>query len=221
MEQIVHSINESNLYNKILGKLRNYLSSSKTKEQLNNRLVFFNRLLSPFILNNGPRRKQNTDVNERLEFLLAEVEQGQSIVDVGCFDGYFTQKLREFACETVGVDCLDQVLNKTRKDDPEGNYISGFAENLPLDDNTYDVGIYSHVLEHVFNPELTLAEAKRVIKKNGKIILVVPYGLGCDANHLREYNKRDLKELIGNYFSDIRYYNQIGDGHGCTAINLK
>jgi hypothetical protein len=44
-----------------------------------------------------------------------------------------------------------------------------------IDDNKYDFVICSNVLEHIANPLKALHEFKRVIKKNGFIVILVPY----------------------------------------------
>lgn len=46
--------------------------------------------------------------------------------------------------------------------------------NMPKDDNSYDAVILTQVLEHVPDPEATLAEICRVLKSNGKLLLSVP-----------------------------------------------
>jgi SAM-dependent methyltransferase len=46
--------------------------------------------------------------------------------------------------------------------------------NLPFDDNTYDLFICSHVLEHVDDDHKAIAELFRVTKKGGRGILMAP-----------------------------------------------
>ena len=116
------------------------------------------------------------------------------------------------------VDSLELVIEKTVADDPSGRYISAFAEEMPFKNNSFDVGVYSHVLEHVFGPELVLSEAKRIIKPKGKIVVIVPFDFGVDANHLRAYNKNSLVNLISYFFHQVEYFDRIGEGHGCIGI---
>ncbi|MBU4347927.1 class I SAM-dependent methyltransferase [Patescibacteria group bacterium] len=46
---------------------------------------------------------------------------------------------------------------------------------LPVTDNKYDAVLLINVLEHIFNFEKLLKESFRIIKKGGKMILVVPF----------------------------------------------
>lgn len=52
--------------------------------------------------------------------------------------------------------------------------------NLPFYDNSYDVFICSHVLEHVKNDDLAISELFRVIKKGGCGILMAPIIVGLE-----------------------------------------
>ncbi|MBI2657520.1 class I SAM-dependent methyltransferase [Candidatus Woesearchaeota archaeon] len=215
------TINKNGGYLRLLQGIRNYFLASNSKEQLNYRLRIFYKLLSPLFLRNGPRRKQDFDVIERLEFFYQNTETGDRVVDVGCFDGYFSQKLTQKGCRVVGVDSLDLVVQKTIFDDQETRYVAAFGEEIPFGDSKFDVGIYSHVLEHVFDPELVLIEARRIIKPGGKIIVVVPFGMGVDANHLREYDRDGLVGMVSKFFPEVTYFSSIGDGHGCIGIKPK
>jgi ubiquinone/menaquinone biosynthesis C-methylase UbiE len=48
-------------------------------------------------------------------------------------------------------------------------------DSIPFDDNSFDIVIFSEVLEHIFAPPLkVLEEVRRVIKKEGVLILSVP-----------------------------------------------
>ena len=102
MKQILTAINANSFYLKIIQSTRTYFLNSQSKEQLNRRLHNFYKFLQPLFLRNGPRRKQDMDVIDRLNFLYSNVDLGR-VVDVGCFDGYFSQKLREKGCEVVGL----------------------------------------------------------------------------------------------------------------------
>lgn len=47
------------------------------------------------------------------------------------------------------------------------NFIEGRAENLPFEDNSFDVVILANVLDHVETPDKALSEIKRVLKPEG------------------------------------------------------
>jgi len=215
--EVLSRINNSHLYRQTIGLIRGIFASSDTKEKLNARMETLFSLTSCLFLKNGPRNKQKQHVLEKLAFYKEHISPNSRVVDVGCFDGYYTQQLRQHGCETLGVDANIKVLEKTRSFDPEGKYVREFAENLSFPDNYFDVGLYSHILHHVLKPEEVIKEARRIIKPGGKIIVAVPLNLGVDANHLRSFDRIQLETLIRSYFPNVAYFPRIGKGHGCIA----
>ena len=54
------------------------------------------------------------------------------------------------------------------------NLVKGNAEVLPFGDMKFDFLITLHLIEHLFQPELFINEAKRVLKPGGILILATP-----------------------------------------------
>jgi SAM-dependent methyltransferase len=52
------------------------------------------------------------------------------------------------------------------------------AEQIPVDDCTFDVILLTEVIEHVPNPIEVLKEASRILKDDGVLILTAPLGSG-------------------------------------------
>lgn len=88
-----------------------------------------------------------------------------------------------------------------------------------VEDEYYDIIICSHILEHVENDLLAMESMKRVIKKDGQIVFLVPLDLlrkeideewGCSDeenwkrfgqnDHCRAYSKKGLLERLKKYF---------------------
>lgn len=61
--------------------------------------------------------------------------------------------------------------------DPKSNpdILHDLEQPLPLPDSSYDHVVLINVLEHVFNYQQLLAEAQRVVRPGGSVIVVVPY----------------------------------------------
>ena len=53
------------------------------------------------------------------------------------------------------------------------SFLAGFAEQLPLFSRTFDFVHMRSVLDHVFDPQLAIKEAYRVLKDNGKLMIGV------------------------------------------------
>ncbi len=94
------------------------------------------------------------------------------ILDIGCGGGFLTLALAEKGWHCTGLDVSEDILNVGRVRDLEKkiNWVNGTAENLPLPDSHFDVVCMMDVLEHIFEPELALKEAVRVLKPGGTIL---------------------------------------------------
>lgn len=101
------------------------------------------------------------------------------VLDIGCADGVFTREiLRETkASEIIGIDVLQSPVdwaNKHWKRNKKMKFELGDAHKLKFKANTFDAVVALEVLEHVYQPEKVLKDIKRVLKKGGYAILLVP-----------------------------------------------
>ena len=70
--------------------------------------------------------------------------------------------------------------------------------NMPFENNVFDVVLCNHVLEHVKDDILALKEIRRVLKKDGKMILTTPnilMSLSRNPWHFREYTPFEMNEI--------------------------
>ncbi len=106
------------------------------------------------------------------------ISYGSSFLDVGCGAGYSLMKAKiEFDCKVVGIDPEPGAHGVGRYTSEEWKslpIIQGSAENLPFDDNSFDVVYSSHVLEHVSSEKKTLEEIQRVLKPGGVLVIGMP-----------------------------------------------
>ena len=81
--------------------------------------------------------------------------------------------------------------------------------NLFLNDNSIDIVICSHVLEHIPDDKKAIQEIYRVLKINGFCIICVPmysheytitHTIPDHLNHIRNYGFEDLNNQLCQYF---------------------
>lgn len=101
------------------------------------------------------------------------------ILDIGSADGVFTKVIldKSEAKEIIGIDVLETSVvwaNKHWSKNKKMKFKLGDAHNLKFNNNTFDAVFALEVMEHVFEPQKVFKEIKRVLNKNGYVIILVP-----------------------------------------------
>jgi SAM-dependent methyltransferase len=98
------------------------------------------------------------------------------VLDVGCGDGRFLFRMYQAGWTVAGLDFdpkgIEAAKLKYGKYGFELLNTDLFSANFP--DNFFDAVTLSHVIEHVPEPVSILAEAKRVLKPGGRLVVVTP-----------------------------------------------
>ena len=101
------------------------------------------------------------------------INKGGRILDVGCGSGELLALFKAKGYEVYGVEVLPELARLARErfglEVRQGDFL---ASGYPAD--YFDLVIFYHVLEHLPEPDLGLAEAKRVLKKGVFLLLQVP-----------------------------------------------
>lgn len=129
--------------------------------------------------------------------ILRHAKDGVSILDAGCGEGYYTEKVAEtlksnnIGYRLGGIDISKSAINFAAKRKMENiEYAVSSVFHIPISDNSTDIAV------SVFSP-LCIKEFHRIIKKNGLLYMVIP-----DSLHLWE-----LKRAI----YDCPYENKVKD----------
>jgi SAM-dependent methyltransferase len=146
-------------------------------------------------------------------FVLADPS---SILDVGCGEGVLTHKwAQRIEGTVVGIDLDDPALHAEweKRSCPNLEYRVMKAENLPFADDEFDLASAIEVLEHVPDPEHTVAEMARVASRH--LLVSVPReplwrglnmargaywrDLGNTPGHVNHWSKRSFVELLSRH----------------------
>lgn len=106
-------------------------------------------------------------------FLRAEVDRllekihPETLVDIGCGQGFYTRSFSEYAQNVIGVDLSKEAVLYAAKQDKKALYIVDSIYTLPLEDESVDCVV------SIFTP-IPTEEIKRVLKKGGYFIAVGP-----------------------------------------------
>jgi SAM-dependent methyltransferase len=106
---------------------------------------------------------------------------GRVIGDVGCGSGRYIAALTEAGARVVGIDLSIGMLAGVADPTP---LVAADSQSLPLADASLDVVMMMHMLYHVPDPARALAQAARVLRSGGTL-LVATNG----RRHLAEMNE--------------------------------
>jgi ArsR family transcriptional regulator len=144
--------------------------------------------------------------------LLGLLPSTWTIGDLGCGTGALLPLLAPHVAHVVGVDASREMLATARarvKDLPNVELHHGTLESLPLADASLDAVTCVLVLHHVPAPGDALAEAHRVLKPGGRLLVV----------DMQAHDREDYRQRMGHVwlgFSEDqmrRYLAQTGFDH--------
>jgi ArsR family transcriptional regulator len=135
--------------------------------------------------------------------------------DLGCGTGQLTAALAPFVASVVAVDASAAMLQAAKKRLQKLDNVDlrrGDLESLPIDDARLDAATMMLVLHHVAEPERAVAEAARVLKPGGRLVLV----------DMLPHDRENYRQQMGHIwlgFSEEYIHRMLGD-KGFDAIRV-
>ena len=132
---------------------------------------------------------------ELVEALLARFGSGGTLLDVGCGRGRAWRGFR-----VLGIDALPDAVSEARDRGIEA--VQGDACSLPSGSATTDAVLLLDVLEHVGDDARAVAEAWRVLRAGGVLVVSVPLYPRLwsrhdeEMGHLRRYRPGEASRLL-------------------------
>ena len=107
--------------------------------------------------------------------MLALVDPRWIVADLGCGTGALTATIAPFVSQVVAVDASAAMLAAARRRLDGATNVDirqGELESLPIDDGQVDAVVMSLVLHYIPEPAKALGEAARVLRSDGRLIVV-------------------------------------------------
>lgn len=117
------------------------------------------------------------------------------LLDLGCFDGYLTEKiLAQGEKSVIGVDRLKRALERANARGIQTFFHDLDDGELDFEARSFECVVAGGVLNASFDPDAVLADINRVLVKGGKLIITTP-NLASFENRIRLVFGRPPLEL--------------------------
>jgi len=140
------------------------------------------------------------------------------VADLGCGEGYLTIEASRWARLVVSVDQSPDVLARARalaarRKVSNVTWKRGRLERLPIADESVDLALFSQALHHADQPASALAEARRILRPAGRVLVL----------DLREHGETWVRSKLGDRwlgFDDERLRSLIAEA-GFTDVHVR
>ena len=148
---------------------------------------------------------------------VADVGPGR-LLEIGCGIGQFAERVqRELGADVCAIDVSERMVELTRARGIAAEVAD--AQALRFDDAEFDCVAANWVLYHVPDIDKALAEAKRVLKPGGTIV-VATIGernmgelwdlLGVPSTHGLSFGHENCQEILERHFANVRRHEAVG-----------
>ena len=158
-----------------------------------------------------------------------ELENVQSLLDVGCGQGHWTRIVSQFLAKGAKVTAVDADPKWAQEDNRINKFFVekeiGFkikqadVLELPFEDDSFDAVTCQTVLIHIENPQNALQEMKRVLKPGGILFCAEPNNLVGSVIKDSIRAEFDIDEIIDWFtFGLIKEKGKIKQGKGDNSV---
>jgi ubiquinone/menaquinone biosynthesis C-methylase UbiE len=140
------------------------------------------------------------------EFFFFKHLTGKKVLDCGCGNGIITNQLSKFCKKIVGIDFSKHSILQAKHNILNKKKISFYImdiHKLKFPKETFDFIICNRTLLYL-NLDVALKEMSRVLKKNGKIIVIENLANNFIFNYYRYFKNLLLMNKFAKSFSTLK-----------------
>lgn len=172
--------------------------------------------------------------------MIAALPKGAKILDVGCGSGFAIEQCTSNRLDfnVYGIDVTEGLIDYAKKKRPQFHFQLAKGEELPYENNEFDCILYLDVIEHLIDPERSLKEARRCLKDEGNLIILVVKehhplfrliwwawlklkGKVWHEAHLHIFTEKNLEEVIQKAGFKIKEVRQLFCGMSLLVKAIK
>jgi 2-polyprenyl-3-methyl-5-hydroxy-6-metoxy-1,4-benzoquinol methylase len=140
------------------------------------------------------------------------------LIEIGCGLGYLLDAFRKDGWDVLGVEPYYQCCRYAREE--LGVEVkNAILETADLPDESFDVVLLNHVIEHLDNPLGTLREVNRVLKPSGHFVIETPR---YDSLMFKLMGRRERSVSCGGhiYFFTTQSLKNLYEAAGFSTVRL-
>ena len=144
--------------------------------------------------------------------------KGKKVLDIACGSGYGSEiLLKQGAKYVIGSDISKNTIDYAKDHYQNENieFVTNDIKKLNFSDEEFDCIVSFETLEHVKEHDVVICELKRVLKKEGILIISTPNSESRtndeeDTNrfHEKELTVQEFKKIINKFFPKFDLFSQ-------------
>ncbi|MEZ5164070.1 MAG: class I SAM-dependent methyltransferase [Fimbriimonadaceae bacterium] len=107
---------------------------------------------------------------------------GKRVLDLGCGQGRYCGKMLSCGVKAVGIDPVEKFIAKAKGDHPNGEFEVAVAENLPFEDDSFDVVLSYLTIIDIPDLEKAADEIARILRPGGEFKIVTISNLASTSD---------------------------------------
>lgn len=134
-------------------------------------------------------------IDRIVDDLFASLPAGAKVLDVGCGTGEHLKRAQKHQLIASGVEPAPAMIAAARANVLGADLKEGIATELPFEDGTFDAVLMIEVLRYLDHDDIrkALAEARRVLRPGGKLLVTLVNRWALDGFYLRQWLRQRRK----------------------------
>lgn len=140
---------------------------------------------------------------------------GESVLDLGCGYGWYTDFFARIGANAVGIDGSEKMIGIARERYPNLKFtLSDIEKPLPYTDGCFDIVFSNQVLMDIENADFVISECERVLKSGGILYFGIVHPCFYDSKWLKNAKDYRYAKVMERYISSYRLTNEFwGTAH--------
>ncbi|MFN8115493.1 MAG: class I SAM-dependent methyltransferase [Bacteroidia bacterium] len=153
----------------------------------------------------------------RYQEAITLIKKDAKVLDIACGSGFGSNLIAKQGHHVIGADLSEEAVNDCNKKYSNTNLQFEVVDgtNMLYSNEVFDVVVSFETIEHSTEYQKMLHEFKRIVKKDGFVIISTPNFLINSPNgvlinpfHTQEWTYEQLKDLLNKTFSSVQLFGQ-------------